>query len=628
MTAVLSPQPASEPVVRTTEGPEAAERVERSLAGPVSAVMALGFLLMSMTAAMSREGDVARTTTDTAYWLSLVLIFLPAAWRIVAARTPGPERVLLALLMPLLMLGTRALLHPLHFVFHDELAHENTLRLIETTGHLFAVNPLLPASSSYPGLEIATSGVQALTGLADRPAALVVLALARFAMTSALLGFVLTVSGSLRLACLASLLYACNPQFVFFNSQYSYQTLSLPLAVVALHLIARRAKRLRRFDLAGVRSSWSLLPLLVAIAVTHHLTAMLLIGFLVLWCLAELVCRGRSARSDLLALLTIVASAIVVLWAVRPGNTVVDYLTTIAESSASDVQGLASGKDEERALFADGSGEKTPQWQQLALLASLGLLIAALLPALWWARRYWRARLALPVLLCLVGAAYPVIPAGHLTPATSEVTDRASGFLFVGVGFLLAAWFLRWPLRRRLVALPLTLLIGVVFVGQSVLGSGPPWSRTPGPFLVSADSRSVDSDNLAAAQWQAANLPPGQRVLADRVGRLLSGAIGGQYPVTHLADGIDASQVLLGERWTPRDRELIQLGRLDYVVDDERNCTDLPRIGVYYENGELDGDGRTEPVTCAALTKLAGVRAVNRLYDNGSVVVYDVRALQ
>ncbi|NHC44712.1 hypothetical protein [Motilibacter aurantiacus] len=624
-TPVQAPMPVPTPMPVLTPDATAVEEDDppargRTLTGPVTLLMAVGLLLVAWTAARGRDGDPI-ASTETVYWAGLGLIFVPVAARVLWARTPAPERLVLSLLLPLALFGTRALLYPTQFVFHDELAHANTLRVLQNTGHLFGNNALLPASSSYPGLEIATSAVEAVTGLPDRPAALVVLGLARLVMTLALIGVMARVTGSMRIACVAALIYTCNPQYLFFNSQYSYQTLSLPLALLTVYLIVDRR-------VPGWRGAAPAAAALGAVVVTHHLTAMLLVGALVLWCLLELVLRGRTSDSKVLAGLIGLGTLLVLAWALRPGNTVTHYLGEIAQSSANDVSSRVKG-EESRQLFSDGSGETTPAWQQLALVASLGLLCAAILPALWHARAVWRLRAALALFLCAIGAAYPVIPAGHITPATSEVTDRASGFLFVGVGLLLGAWLVRrWRLSRWVPAAVAVVLVGVVFVGQTILGSGPRWSRVPGPYLVSADSRSVDADNIAAARWEARNLPPGERVLADRVGRLLAGAIGGHHPVTHLGDRIDASQVLLGPEFTDRDAELIREGRIAYVVIDLRDATGLPRIGVYYESGELGGEGRTEPVSRSALTKLAAVEGVQRVYDNGSIQIYDVRALR
>ncbi len=167
----------------------------------------------------------------------------------------------------------------------------------------------------------------------------------------------------------------------------------------------------------------------------------------------------------------------------------------------------------------------------------------------------------------------------------------------------------------------------LAFVGQTILGSGPQWAQTPGSFLVSSDSRSIDGPNLAAAHWEAQHLPRGTRVIADRDASLLAGAVGGLYPVSHIAQGTNGSPILLTPTWTRQDAMLVRQLRIEYVIVDLRDATGLPRQGVYYESGEYDQD-RTTPVPISALTKFAALPGVTRVYDNGSLEIYDVTALE
>jgi hypothetical protein len=160
-----------------------------------------------------------------------------------------------------------------------------------------------------------------------------------------------------------------------------------------------------------------------------------------------------------------------------------------------------------------------------------------------------------------------------------------------------------------------------------VLGSGPASDQVPGKYLVSADARSIDAPNLSAAQFLATTVKPGARVYADRDAGLLAAADGHAYTITHIATGIDASRLLLAPTFTKADRALIKRADIQYVVVDERDSTSLPHLQVYIESGEYDGQNRRVAVSRAALTKLASVPGVQRIYDNGDLVVYDVRAL-
>lgn len=607
----------------------------RNLAGPTLLLMALGVLVMASAANAGRAG--VQGALPQAGWVAgLVLVFLPAALRVLAAATPSAERVVVAVGLGLMLQFSRLLLNPTIFAFHDELIHAETLRQIEATGHLFTANPLLPVSSYYPGLEVVTDGVQALTGLPSFAAAAGTLLLARLIIVLAILGLTALITSSLRAGAVAVLVYLTNPQLLFFNSQYSYQTLALPLAVLSLYFVATRRQR---------RRSALVLPLAstAAVAVTHHLTALLLVVAYAVWVALVLVRGNRtpsgasagnvadrhhSVRGDRIALavLTLWGALVFGLTVLVPGNPLRSYLEAILGSSTADLAGLSEGH-QTKALFADTAGSGPAPWERVLLIAAVLLATASLLVALGFVRSNWRRARPLALLLGLVALLYPVIPGGHLTRATAEVGDRAAGFVFLGTAVVLGAWW--WQRRRRawtgaLFALACT----VLFLGDVVLGAGPTAGQLPGPYQVSADARSVDAANLAAAHWLAVGVPRGGVVYGDRTSGLLAAAYGDQTTVLHVSTGIDASRLLLAPTFTSQDRALIRAAKLDYLIVDQRLATGLPHQQFYIESGEFGGGDRTAPVTTGALAKFGSVPGVERLYDNGSLVIYDVRGLR
>ncbi|MCM3887282.1 hypothetical protein [Frankia sp. R82] len=663
--AIGSPEPATLALsLRTASAASLPIRSRRNLTGPIVLMMSLGLLLLSYCVIRGRTGQ-DQATTESLYWVALAIIFLPAAARILAAHTGLRERVALSLALPLALQVSRTVLYPTRFMFHDELVHEAVLHHIQDSHHLFTPNSLLPVTPYYPGLEVVTDGMHELTGLSSHTAAAVVLVLARLLLSGSIIGIVRELTGSTRAGCVASLVYVCNPQFIFFNGQFSYQTLALPLAVFTVYLVLTRrlpgepvgpvlgdagdAGDAGTIALAvgpGTRRGWwrvgSLRPLLrslllpcaslVTVVFSHHLTSMLLVAAVWVWLSLTLLLHRRDRRprtsAPALAVLGLIGTVVLLAASFRPGNTLGSYLMGIYEGSAGDIAKLSKGQQTHQ-MFHDSSGISTPRWQQYASFGSILVVLAGLIPALVKARVWIRRRVALAVVLSLLALLYPVIPAGHLTAATSEVGDRASGFAFLGVGFVVA-WLLDGSLRRP--SLPrlgvATTAFLLAFVGGEIIGAGPVWLRVPGSYLVSADPRSVDADSLAAATWLADNVPPGQQVFADRVSGLLAEAVGRQHTVRHVGSGIDASPVLLGPTDTRIDTRLIRRANLSYVIVDRRDATDLPHVGVYIESGELDGEDRQVPVAVAALDKFSQVNGAHRIYDNGSIVIYDVRALR
>ncbi|MDQ2781819.1 MAG: hypothetical protein M3Y26_04695 [Actinomycetota bacterium] len=594
-------------------------RVARTVGvGPVLLLMTAGLVPMAVATSTARQ---AGSTGDSqGLWvLGLVMVFLPAAVGVALPKVRSSTPIALALAMAVLLQVSRVVLYPTRFMFHDELIHANVLRQIDETGRLFTENSLLPITAYYPGLEIVTNGVQGLTGLSAHTSAVIVLLLARIVMALAILLLVSHVTRSTRIGAVALVIYACNPQMLFFNSQFSYQTLALPLAIFVAYLVLTR-RRGSRFSLLGAVLA------VTAVAFTHHVTTVLLVAALAVWAIVEaLVRRGRVSSARALALTALAGAVAFGVSLLNPGNSLTSYLGSIAQSSA-DALDLLVSSGKSRPVFQNAAGVATLPWERVAIVASLVLTLALLVPALVQSKLFLGKKIAVAVLLALLALLYPIIPGGHLTASTAEVGDRSAGFVFLGVGFVIAWWF--WQRRARWWrAAALGLTTTVIFLGSVVLGSGSVSQQLPGPFRVSDDARSIDADNLAAASWMSTHLAVDSKIYTDRVGGLLAASVGRQYTVTHIGTNIDASRLLLDPEFGQEDVDLIRQAGIRYLAADRRNAFGLPNQGVYIENGEFGGDARTSAVPSAALRKFSSVPGVSVIYDNGSIVIYDLEAL-
>lgn len=615
-----------------------------NLAGPTMVLMAFGVLVMAVAANAGRAGTATGWTSAT--WIAgLVLIFLPACFRIVVRSTGHAERMILAVALPLFLQLSRLVLNPTQFAFHDELIHANTLRQIDETSRLFTDNSLLPVSGYYPGLEVLTDGIHSVTGLSMFVSAAIALMLARVVISLAIIALVTLVTGSRRAGAIGAVIYVLNPQELFFNSQYSYQTLALPLAVFAVYLFTIRRR--------GSRAALVLpLAAVAMVTFTHHLTAVLLVVGFAGWFIVDacLAGRRRNRRSDApatgesgkvtsedfpledrrdlggLVWMTVGGTVMTLLAALNPGSPVGGYLQSIVGSSTADVTSLTEGK-KTKALFADTAGTGPAWWEQLLLLAAVVLALASMLIVLRFVWLRMRRGRPLAVVIGLLALLYPVIPAGHLTAATAEVGDRASGFVFVGIAAVLGWWLSRsrWRTWSTMAFVAAAL---VTFLGNIVLGAGPTAGQLPGPYQISADARSVDAANLSAARWLAGGIPPNSTVYGDRTSGLLAAADGGQNTVLHVSTNLDVSRLLLDPQFTAKDVGLIKQAHIAYLIVDTRLSGGLPHQQFYIESGEFGANDRSGPVSAAALAKFASVSGVQRIYDNGSLVVYDVRGLR
>ena len=125
-----------------------------------------------------------------------------------------------------------------------------------------------------------TASTRWLTGLPLALDQVIVLAAARIVVVLGVFLVVERACRSSRAGGIGVLAYASNPQFYGFDAQYAYETLALAFAVATVHLLfvsidSARPRMARSFALA--------LGCIGAMVLSHHLTAWLTIGFLVVW---------------------------------------------------------------------------------------------------------------------------------------------------------------------------------------------------------------------------------------------------------------------------------------------------------------------------------------------------------
>ncbi|MGH2368702.1 MAG: hypothetical protein ACRDI2_10940, partial [Chloroflexota bacterium] len=394
-------------------------------------VGALGLLLVALATNGART---EATWAGALFWAGLLVLFVPAAARLVSPEATREERIGLVGMLGAGLYLVKVLHSPLYFTFYDELQHWRTADDLLRSGRLFEPNPLLRVSPFYPGLENVTSAMVSLSGLSNFQAGLVVLGVARLVLVLALYLFYEAIARSARVAGIATLLYMTNPNFLFFDAQYAYESLAIPLAILTLWAAARR---IGTPDGVRVRLTLAVLLGVAVVAITHHLTAYALAAFLALWAAASLLARPRGADGLEVggtALLAVVAAGA---WLVYVGSGTLGYLVVILGGGLGEFVRLLAGDLGPRRLFRDMTGQVSPVWEQLTGYASVGLILLVLPFGL---RRIWSVYRPHAVALALAGGAltYPLSLAVRLTERGLEVANRTSEFLFVAVAFVLA----------------------------------------------------------------------------------------------------------------------------------------------------------------------------------------------
>lgn len=620
---------------RRAGAPKRRPRIGLGAMPALATVAALGLILVALGDTGAREGDVA---LKGLFWAGLVLIYAPISYRLIAASPQRSERLALVLTLALSLFLVKVLRSPLEFVRFDELGWWRATNEVVVTGHIFHSNPLNVATSSFPTLATITAAVAQLTGLSIFHAGLLVIGTARAVLILALFLFLERLTGSSRAAGIGILVYACNPSFLYFDAQFGYESLALMLAA-ALLLASQRWSNMRRFDLSppvlGVAAVLAVLT--CGLAVTHHMTSFALLAFLGLWTGATALSRRLTGSSTVTqplkgpgfpAAMMLIAVA---LWFVLvSGSATISELGGVFSRAFESVFDLITGSGSSKQLFS-GAGQSEHLIARALAVASVVPVLALIALGLL---TVWRNRIRRPLwwALSALGVLYPVTLGLRLTLASSETSQRASEFVFVGIAFFAAILVmgLRWPrwsgpntiaVKSGLTAAALICFIGGFIVGELQA------TRQPGPYLVGAEDRSVTPQGIAAADWAAAHLPARSRLLTDRTDATLLGAYGGMNPIFGRYADISLPHILFGRRFDHADQRAIHGQSLSFVVLDFRLSRELPLIGYYVESDEPGAFQRRQPVSRAALGKLGSVPGVSKVYTNGPIVVYDTSAL-
>jgi hypothetical protein len=600
--------------------PRVARLQVRPLAWVVSSA-ALGFLACSVADALSRVGT---TPASVIFWAGILLIVVPVFFRLTSHSPTNRERLLLVCVLGLTLYGVKVLQEPFLYTGTDELAHQYNADQIVLHHHLFAVNPLLSITSLYPGLEGATSALMELTGMSAFGAGMLLLGSARVVLMVALFLLFTRVSGSARIGGLGTAIYTANANFLFFDTQFSYESLALPLAVFVLAMVAER-----RMNPAAPSRTW-LTPIALATAavvVTHHLTSYGLAATLIIVSGVDLATRTRPPRVNPWPP-AVVAVALSGTWMIVVASVTVGYLTPVIGGALSAAITTISGESTSRHLFT-GAGGNTPEIERYIALASVGLLAIGFPFGL---RNVW-GRLRREAFTWIVaGGAVAIFGTYPLrfVPKAWETANRAGEFLFLGLAFVLAcapAGFLtpdrsRWkgrrlpkPHRSPFVFRALfTGCFAIVFMG-GVIAGWPADTRLAQPLRVRAGGRVIDSERLALGKWVAKNLSGGIVVANETDARIVADY--GHHAVVTGSDP-DYQEVLTSSKLAPWELALLHRHHVRYVISDEQGVPNL-----FFPIGS-SGDSQYDPLPASTVTKFDAAPA-SPIFNSGGVIIYDLQ---
>jgi hypothetical protein len=603
-------------------------RASHSLAGLVWFATGLGTFVDGLAVTISPRNYSMGLLL---FWSALALVFAVYVGVLLIDKISRRLRQITVALIGVYPAVLYRMSSPLILGGFDEHLHERTLLDLLHGSGLFAPNSMLPVSPDYPGMELFTGAVVRLAGLPVMVGMSLVVLLCRLVFVLVLYNSALTVSPSHRAASLMVIFYAMSPQFYFFNSQYAYQTMALTLGLGGLLL-------LRRAQLAGNANSRSLTIMatlaLVATVITHHITSWFVLVFLLAWTVAT-----PRNRRRILVIGSVTMTSAVAVWTTPIFTKLLNYFDPVFLTALQQLEGLVAGT-RQRKVFNNSAGVVTPEWQRAwLLLYAIVCTFVAVVCAIQLLRRALRhrdGRLGLLGFLCL---GYPLTLAARFLPGAVSLGDRASTFFFLPLS-LSAALVMSCDMRlkpcerrsrhvarhelRPAWGLAFILLAAVLYLGGVFVGGGPNWEYLPGSYLVSADFRSQDAWTIAAVRWAAMHLPPGSRVVADRIPADLLAGEAQQWLLTTPSGNLEPALLYFSNTWGPYQTMVVRDLKINYLYVDQRSSESLPQEGYYISVGETP---KPERLTESDLDKFSRVRGLTAVYHRGPVTIYNTAGL-
>jgi hypothetical protein len=102
---------------------------------------------------------------------------------------------------------------------------------------------------------------------------------------------------------------------------------------------------------------------------------------------------------------------------------------------------------------------------------------------------------------------------------------------------------------------------------------------------------------------------------------------GGQWDVNATNAPVSVQSIFTEPQFDSTVQAALREDKVHYLVVDLRLSTGLPLTGTYFDLNEPGQNLYDRPIDPAALVKFDGVQNVNRFFDSGNIIIYNVSAV-
>jgi hypothetical protein len=593
--------------------------------------MACGSMIIAISFARARSGAAEASHL---YWVGQAIVYLvPGGFLLFRKSVMKVEAIGVAFLAPITSYLTLLYYSPTRFRFLDEFGHVQTAQTILATHHLFHANTAILPSPQYPGLEIVTTAIVAISHLSITAAGMIVAGSAHVLAGVCLYFLVFELTAKYRVSALAALIYATGPHYQFFDSYFLYETIAIPFLLLTILAVVKMLKSEGR-----AANTWGAVAFAcgAVTAVCHHVTSYMLLLILFAFCVAQPFV-SKSARSWRLPVVLIGIAAVVAVWDLKVATTTVAYFTPVVHALFSSITGSKSvvkGHSLGAFVIKRGASGSAPIADLALEYVDIGLLMI-LTPIgvrVIWKNKIGKFTAALG--LAIASLSIFIVVVARVVVSNSTLATRSLSFVMIPASFAcaLAVENLRWGTLTqgrhiftrlwtrlwKVWSAPFwTGVVALLALGGIAGGYPNFYARLPGPFLVSGWERGVDEHNLDLTAWMATRLTPDNGVASDFFTSQMISALGDQRGKRNIAD------LFLSSKYTSADRTIVKIHRVVFVVVDTRISQQLPAAGFYFSDDP--GNGLySSPIPKADLTKFESIPGVSRVFSDGTILIYDL----
>lgn len=613
----------------------------------LAATIALGiYIILFSYHTAAAEGITALVTSS--FWVGYFVLVLPQIFIILHPDSQFWSRVSALTAVGLLSAIPKILRAPESPLYSDEFGHLKTVSDILEQGYISPINPIVSPAPSFPAMHYLTAFISDITQFSIWTSANIVAGLVH---VLTLLGIfaLLRVKVSPRAAAIASLIYAANPNWMFFQSRFAYESMGIMLVFWALFFVVRGiespyGQRLVMLITAG--------PLFFVLSQTHHIS---FVAGIILALIYLTIYSFKNYKKDPTTLMLSVGSLLWIgLWSLpallNHGGYLFEYISyTLNRPTRSNIPfileslGLSDSEIVSSEIEIATTYASLPMYEIVAG-ALLPLILAAVLfvyifrgvKSAGSPRNFALSLDTFQIFALIMASSYfaflPLVFSGEYTFVRRSWSFLLLGFAIIGA-IAYENYLLSVPKKQR--AKPpywkqmnAIFLIGFILISYASLANGATAAqRFPSPeFQLVHSTESTRTQELQElAEWAKGTIPDNSWVMADRYTRLAL-----TYPGRLLTAPIDPDRFPFWKLYlnpeTPDEaiaKSAKALG-VQYLVAHKLTFVIPTSYGYWFHPEEFNSYEGTDFYDYNIVEKFAKASWVETVWDSDTYVVYRV----